>query len=387
MGYNNYLKKQRNDSAMTIRVVCAIVFILFTWCWVYYFQCDLLAMAQHVLSNGLTHYNRVVGAIVITVVLMFFQNLVHKYTRLNKSFYSLTFFPSMLLLGMLTNITPDPEGGINHGFSGWLAIFVLIAWGCVSYVSTKLQELDDDANPNILSRSMWVNLLLLVFQMMITAGIANTNAVFHYRMRAERCLLEGDVDGALRTGKKSLECDEPLVMLRMHALARKDALGEQLFEYKVCGSSKSILPTNDSIPTLLLYPVDSIYKFIGAVPAYKMEPMHYLKLVQRKDSVPRKVVTDYLLSGYLIDKDIDNFVRELGKHYSINDSLPKHYREAMVLYTHLRSRPVAVYHNTVMDEDYDNFRELRNMYPDKREQKGKMMEEYFGTYWYYYWYE
>ena len=308
---------------MTIRVVCAIVFILFTWCWVYYFQCDLLAMAQHVLSNGLTHYNRVVGAIVITVVLMFFQNLVHKYTRLNKSFYSLTFFPSMLLLGMLTNITPDPEGGINHGFSGWLAILVLIAWGCVSYVSTKLQELDDDANPNILSRSMWVNLLLLVFQ-----------------------INRFNVDGALRTGKKSLECDEPLVMLRMHALARKDALGEQLFEYKVCGSSKSILPTNDSIPTLLLYLVDSIYKFIGAVPAYKMEPMHYLKLVQRKDSVPRKVVTDYLLSGYLIDKDIDNFVRELGKHYSINDSLPKHYREAMVLYTHLRSRPVAVYHNT-----------------------------------------
>ncbi len=372
---------------MTIRVVCAIVFILFTWCWVYYFQCDLLTMAQHVLSNGLTHYNRLVGAIVITVTLLFIQNLVHKFTHLNKSFYSLTFFPSMLLLGMLTNISPDPEGGINHGFSGWLAILVLIAWGGVSYVSAKLQELDEDTNTNIFSRSMWVNLLLLVFQMMITSGIANTDAVFHYRMRAERCLLNGDVDGALEAGKKSLECDEPLVMLRMLALARKDALGEQLFEYKVCGSSKSILPTNDSIPTLLLYPVDSIYKFLGAVPAYRMEPMHYLKLVQRKDSVPRKVVTDYLLSGYLIDKDIDNFVRELGKHYSISDSLPKHYREAMVLYTHLRSRPVAVYHNTVMDEDYDNFREMRNKYPDKREQKGKMMEEYFGTYWYYYWYE
>jgi len=116
MGYNNYRKKQRNnDSAMTIRVVCAIVFILFTWCWVYYFQCDLLTMAQHVLSNGLTHYNRLVGAIVITVTLLFIQNLVHKFTHLNKSFYSLTFFPSMLLLGMLTNISPDPEGGINHG--------------------------------------------------------------------------------------------------------------------------------------------------------------------------------------------------------------------------------------------------------------------------------
>jgi effector-binding domain-containing protein len=118
-----------------------------------------------------------------------------------------------------------------------------------------------------------------------------------------------------------------------------------------------------------------------------MEPMHYLKLVQRRDSVPRKVVTDYLLSGYLIDKDIDTFAREVKKHYALNDSLPKHYREAFVLYDHLRSKPVAVYRNTVMDEDYDNFRELRNKYPQKMEQKGKMAEQYFGTYWFYYWYE
>jgi hypothetical protein len=40
-----------------------------------------------------------------------------------------------------------------------------------------------------------------------------------------------------------------------------------------------------------------------------------------------------------------------------------------------------------MDEDYDNFRELRNKYPHKMEQKGKMAEQYFGTYWFYYWYE
>ena len=139
-------------------------------------------------------------------------------------------------------------------------------------------------------------------------------------MQAERCLLDDDIDGALAAGKRSLECDETLVMLRMQALARKDALGEQLFEYKECGTSKTILPTNDSISPLLLYPADSMYKFIGAVPAHRMEPMHYLKLVQRKDSVPRKVVTDYLLSGYLIDKDIDTFAREVSKFYPMNDN-------------------------------------------------------------------
>lgn len=382
----NYRKKKQNDSATTVRVVCAIVFILFSWCWLYYFQFDLLTMAQHVLSHGLTHYNRLVGAIAITVVLLLLQNMVLKVTRLGKSFYALTFFPSMLALGMLTNIVPDPEGGIDHEFSGWLCLLILIAWGGASYVVNKLQELDEAPNPNIFSRTMWVNLLIMVFMMMSVAGIGNTNAVFHYRMRAERSLLDGDIEGALAAGKKSLECDENLVMLRMHALARQGTLGEKLFEYKVCGSSKTILPT-DSSSVLMLYPKDSIYKFIGAVPAYKMEPMHYLKLVQRKDSVPRKVVTDYLLSGYLIDKEIDAFALEVKKHYALNDSLPKHYREALVLYDHLRSKPVAVYHNAVMDEDYDNFRELRNKYPHKMEQKGKMAEQYFGTYWFYYWYE
>ena len=375
---------------MTIRVVSAIVFILFSWCWLYFFQNDLLAMAQHVLSHGLTHYNRFIGATGITLVLYLLQQVVHRLTRLNKSFYALTFFPSMLALGMLTDIVPDPEGGITHDFSWWLIALYLIVWGGCAYLCTKLQELDDDPNPHLFSRSMWVNLLIMIILMMITVGIGNTNAVFHYRMRAEKCLLDGDVDGALAAGKKSLECDEHLVMLRMQALARKDALGEKLFEYKVCGSSKSILPT-DGHSTLLLYRADSLYKFIGAIPAYKMEPMHYLKLVQHhvacKDTLPHKVVNDYLLSGYLIDKQIDTFAKEVGKYYALNDSLPKHYREALVLYAHLRSKPVAVYRNTVMDEDYDNFRELRSKYPQKMEQKGKVQEEYFGTYWYYYWYE
>lgn len=198
----NYRKKKQEGSAITIRVVCAIVFILFSWCWLYYFQNDLLMMAQHVLSHGITHYNRLVGAVGITFVLYLLQHLIHKVTHLNKSFYALTYFPSMLALGMLTDIVPDPAGGITHMFSWWLIIVYLLLWGGCTYFFTKLQELDYDPNPHILSRSMWMNLLIMVLLMVLTVSVGNTNAVFHYRMRAERCLLEGDVDGALAAGKK-----------------------------------------------------------------------------------------------------------------------------------------------------------------------------------------
>lgn len=383
----NYRKKKSNDSAMFIRVVCAIVFTLFSWCWVYYFQYDLLTMAQHVLSHGLTHYNRLAGAIVITGVLWGLQYFLEKLIRVGGSFYALSFFPSILMLGMLTNFQPDPAGGITHMFPGWAAFLLLLLWGGLVFLATKLQELGDEQNPTLFSRSVWVNLLMLVLMIALTTAIGNTNAVFHYRMRAEHCLLKGDIQGALDAGKESLECDETLFMLRMQALARSGELGEKLFEYKVCGTSKTILPTNDSISTLLLYPADSIYKFIGAVPAYRMEPMHYLELMDRRSEKRNRVVGDYLLSAYLIDKEIDTFARELGKYYALNDSLPKHYREAMVLYTHLRARPVAVYQNAVLDEDYDNFRDLRRQYPNKMEQKGKVADQYFGTYWYYYFYE
>jgi hypothetical protein len=53
----------------------------------------------------------------------------------------------------------------------------------------------------------------------------------------------------------------------------------------------------------------------------------------------------------------------------------------------MRTRPRVVYHNAVMDEDYDNFQELERDYKDATERKGKVEEKYRKTYWYYYKYE
>jgi len=45
---------------------------------------------------------------------------------------------------------------------------------------------------------------------------------------------------------------------------------------------------------------------------------------------------------------------------------------------------VVVYHQTVMDVDYNNLRELEKKYPQLSERKGKVEEQYRNTYWYYY---
>ena len=191
---------------------------------------------------------------------------------------------------------------------------------------------------------------------------------------------------ALSAVQVSAQSDADLLMLRMYALARDNALGERLFEYPISGNSTQMLPT-DSLSRLMMYPADSLYKFIGARPVGRMAPMRYLHLVERRDTVYHAPVSDYQLCGYLIDRELDTFAREIQRYYTVNDSLPKHYREALTLYTHLRSRPVVVYHNSVMDEDYDNLTELERKYADKTERKVKVEEHYRGTYWYYYRYD
>ena len=55
------------------RVLCTFVFTLFSFFFLYFYQADLMTIIQHVLSEGQTHYNHFVGAVLITIVLLLIQ--------------------------------------------------------------------------------------------------------------------------------------------------------------------------------------------------------------------------------------------------------------------------------------------------------------------------
>ena len=253
MNYNHPLK---NGSTITIRVMCAIVFVFFSIAWLYAFQADVLAMAQHVLSDGVTHYYKLIGTLVITVVLYLLQLFVYSLTRLEKRTHALTYVPSMLLLAILTDVSYVKGEGVTQSFSWWWLLVIIPVWLFIILVARNFQQVEDDRNLGLLSRPMWINMLLLALQMMGVTWIGNTNAVFHYRMKVEGYLLEGKYDKALKVGQKSLESDENLLMLRMAAMARQGVLGEHLFEYPITGNSSQMLPTNGQT-AMILCPADS----------------------------------------------------------------------------------------------------------------------------------
>ena len=384
MNYNHPLK---NGSTVTIRVMCAIVFVLFSFCWLFFFQSDQLAMTQHVLSGGLTHYNALWGTLIIIAVLMLLQLIIYRIIRLNKRSHALTYVPSMMLLALVSEVSRQIESG--EGVSGWiwvLPVIVLLVWAGVAAVAKLVQEIESDRDFSLFSRPMWINALLMALQIICVAWIGNTNAVYHYRMQTETLLADGKYQKALEVGRRSLESDANLLMLRMYALARENALGERLFEYPISANVEQILPTSGR--TRMYYcPEDSLWRFLGGRPAEAMTPMHFLDLLERRDSIVPRQVIDYKLCGLLIDRQIDRFAREIGKYYKLDERLPKHYREALVLYTHSRSNPVVTYHHAVADEDWRNLLELERRYPNPTERKGRVEDQYHGTYWYYYRYQ
>ena len=93
---------------------------------------------------------------------------------------------------------------------------------------------------------------------------------------------------------------------------------------------------------------------------------------------------DYLLTAYLLDRNLDAFARILGRYYTVNDSLPRHYREALTLYTHQHSAPCVEYHNSVMDTDYEDYQQLYQSESNRVVRQAKLRDSYGNTYWYYY---
>ena len=349
-----------------------------------------MAVGQHALSGGQTHYNRTVGATLLTFLLMLVQMATYAIARLKQRWHALTYLPSFLVLAFLSDVSEHIVSRFSWGLWPWLSPLVLMAWGIGVWLLRSYQPFEKDVP---LARKLWRNLLTMVLMMCGVAAIGNTNAVFHYKAHVEMSLLRGDYDEALATGQRSLETDASLTMLRAYTLSRQGHLGDRLFHYALTGGSSSLVPTTDGAQCLL-YPVDSIYRHLGARPRVGMQSKDYLQAIVQRTHQATPAARDYLLCAHLMDRDLDAFVSLLADSIptdslvidSVADHLPLHYREALLLYTHLRAMPRVVYHNSVMDEDFSNFRELERLYPDSLERRGRVRPKYEHTYWFYYGY-
>ncbi|MBQ6202659.1 MAG: hypothetical protein IJK46_01020 [Prevotella sp.] len=348
------------NSTVTVKVMCAIVFLVFTFCFLFFYQAESLTYLQHVLSGGRTHYDRTVGGIILILILILVQQAVYRITHLYKRGHALTYFPSILILTVLTDVTTD--GHIPFHWV-WLSPLLLIAFVALAWLSKQFETYEPGQdNPGLFSRQMWINMLTMFVMFLFACLFSNRDEVLHNRLKAEMLIQQKQYQQASEVGKRSHETDSSLTMLRVYALAQTGQLGSRLFEYPIVGGQDVMQPNGTSVKPLMISP-------------------NQIRLMNKN----RKTRNDCLLTKHLLACDLDAFARDIKKTYDIDSvPLPRHYREALVLYTHLRSHRVLTYHDSVLDADYEDLRKLQRRYPDLSARQTAIRDTYGNTYWHYY---
>lgn len=357
-----------NNSTGIMKVVCAILFLFFTFFYLYLYQADVLAMAQHVLSGGRTTYNALVGAVLLTFLLYLLQILVAAIVQLNGRAHALTYFPSLLLLTVLTDISPAIDEGFHFGW-WWLALPLLIAaYIAVVWFCRQVQPFEQYSGKMsvFFSPLMAVNVGTLGVFFLLAATLCDNSDVFHYRMKMEGLMAKQKYAEALEVGRNSLATDSSLTCLRVICLEKTHQLGSRLFTYPLVGGSKSMIPNGTSVKVMMW-----------------KDPK--VRIFLRKGQRIYPQTLEHRLTAYLLDKDIDGFaacLKRSGKRdYS---QLPVHIREALTLYTHKRANALVVYHNDVMNSDFADFLALQKKYPDPVSRRSAVRDAYKNTYWYYF---
>lgn len=354
-----------------------LLFVVFIFLYLYYYQSDTLTYVQHVLSNGKTHYNSLVGGIIITVISYIIVLLQQSFSKVIRRFRFIAFYLPSLFIAFLCDVDE------HVSFNFYLLIIGLILYGLVIYWLKGIVKQSNDHYTSNFVDTLLFHLMYLIVLFFSISMIGNNDEKFHYRLRTERCILDKNYDLAIKVGEKSSVADSSLTMLRAFTLNKKHLLGEKLFTYNVVGGSSALLPMDSN--SCLLLPQTFVEDDMKVRAKHKMSALKYF---QRLDElqVKNKQYVDYLLCAYLLDKRLDDFVRTISRYYTIDNKLPKHYREALLLYTHTHTTPVIEYHDNVMEADYQDYAKLEKQYSNGITRKNKLKEVFGNTYWYYYQY-
>lgn len=362
--------------------ICNIVFVSFCFCYLYYYQADLLSLMQYTYSDGQTHYNHLWGA-VLTALLLLSVNLLA--IRRNKEFHTFsawTFFPSAILLTFITGGRQTEDLNLSFGFIACISLIAVCLYVIFSKcIRNFIRTNSEKINNNSFIKNLWINLLIITVQFMYVCAFSNSDRLFHARLHVLQSLCEKDYDEALSTIVKLETSDRQLTTLIVYTLSKKNMLAERLFEYPLRGGSVSLLP--DSTLTSK-FGFDEIYHHLNLkIPGNQIH--NSIEFIRHGKGI-NKQAADYILCGYLMDKNLDAFVENITKYYDINDLLPKHYREALTLYVHSHTAPKVIFKNSIMDADFQDYQNMEHDITDTEERKNKLRDTYGNTYWYYYQY-
>lgn len=361
-----------------IRILCAILFAIFSFVYIYTFQGELLALMQDYLSQGVTTSNTFVAALIITMLLSLLQWGINRMSRLHGRWEALSYIPSCALLALITDIN---DGTMLYSTSKWLwsIPLVVIVYIGVVMVNRMRREVKRDT----LFSLLWPNFLSFSLLFVITAQISNHAPAPHMELAVWSYLHDSKYEDMLKVGKRSDDYNMELTALRNLAMLKTGTLGERMFHYPQPYGADGLL-CNRHNKQSVAYGSKEFYSHLGVEP-YGGESGHDFayRLYRNNDSI---MYRDYYLAALLLDKNLDTFVKEIAVELNSSVKLPKHYLEALLLYKEINPNALSSFvPDSVSAKCFSDYRLLQSEYADNPIAANNMAKRKFGnTYWYYF---
>lgn len=376
--FSNWLSGRCSNRIRLLHLADYVLFFLFAFLFLYRLQDNLLSLTWLRLTGHALSLSPFLTALLLTIVLILLKMGVNMLFRLKGRNHAISFIPSFIVLALITALVPRLTVAKILILTAALLIFFLLA---------RFSKRGFRTNDNFWTMAC-PDLLIMLAGFLFVTLVSNTDEIFHYELRMEQRLSKGRYAQALRVGNGSLVTSRRLTALRAYALSKMGQLGEHLFEYPLPEGNKDLfLHPSDS--ALLIMPIDSARVLYGYLPSENGFLEQLDRTAARLDSTSTSPIKDYFLVTLLLEKRLDDFAKNLPRFYSTNpdrmSALPKHYREALILYRSLFVHPRLIYAGTEEEQaNYSDFQDVYNKYTNVIMRNNYTRRLYGNTYWWYF---
>lgn len=368
-------KRFRYDKSL--RILCALLFAIFSFTYIYTFQGELLALMQDYLSEGVTTSNTFVAALIITLLLSLMQWGINRMSKLHGRWEALSYIPSCALLALITDVN---DGTMLYSASKWLwgVPLVVIVYIGVVWINRMQRSVKRNGFFSLLYPNLMVFSLLFVF----TAQVSNHAPAPHMELAAWRYLHDNRYEDVLKVGKRSDDYNMELTALRNLAMLKTGTLGEQMFHYPQPFGADGLIYHRNNKQTVA-YGAQEYYRHLGVEPHDGESELAFAqRLHTENDSV---MYRDLYLAALLLEKKLDAFAKE-SLNLTSSETLPTHYQEALLIYN--EKNPEAAVNfvpDSAIVKRFADYRSLQAEQIDNPVVSNNLVKRKFGdTYWYYF---
>lgn len=356
-----------------LSIACALLFVLYAILFYLNHQSGILALSYYVESEVASSAPDItaiwistsLGTLLCIIPAMILLHWLHFPLR----FKALAFLPSYIVLGMITGISPESVTSVENDIPLLPSVLLLLLSAILIFLTQVYHEDRGEHAP--LQNYLGANVLISCVGMMLCIALTNTDRQLHVQLKMADAIHRNSCLVMEKHPRGETASNNTITSMQVLHLSRQGVLADKLFSLPNLRGSESMLP--DTLPASMLYNIPAlVYRHLHAVPAGKCRnALCFLGEAQKRravmldnpsatraDSLRALPLTDYYLCALLLDRKLKRFSEELPRYYVLDDALPRHYREALVLYYSSDSMAQRYFHDSVMDSLLLSYQEL-----------------------------